>query len=209
VLGPNGAGKSTLLSILGSYAHPTCGRLDILGRRLGRVDVFALRPQIGQVNPRLPVEPVRTVREVVLTGATGNSSLVPRWTPRVDELGERARTLIARALMAEPALLLLDEPTAGLDVAGREQLLASLAEMRFHRPRVAIVLVTHHLEELPASTSHALLLRAGRMLAAGPADHVLTSELVSACFDHAISIRRQSGLWAAVAGTPGVRQPAI
>ena len=224
LLGPNGAGKSTLLRVFASYAHPTRGHVDILGRRLGRVNVFELRPRIGYVTAHHPLTSARTVREVVLTGATGTIEIAARWQPspaqlaRADELvgllglgalaqqrwpvlsqGERARTLIARALMADPAILLLDEPSAGLDIGGREQLLASLDELRERAPALASVLVTHHLEELPASTSHALLLRGGRVLAAGPADDVLTTELVSTCFDYPIGIARHAGRWASVA----------
>jgi iron complex transport system ATP-binding protein len=225
LLGPNGAGKSTLLQIMATYAHPTRGQVDVLGRRLGRVDVFTLRPLIGHVSPHHRVEPRRRVRDVVLTGATGTIELVQRREPTADEQsrataliglmgldaladarwqvlsqGERGRTLIARALMAQPRLLLLDEPAAGLDVQGREQLLASLDELREHQPGLATVLVTHHLEELPASTTHALLLRGGRMLAAGPAAGVLTTELASAGFGYPIAITRHAGRWAAVAG---------
>ena len=102
--------------------------------------------------------------------------------------------------MPEPRLLLLDEPAAGLDVAGREQLLANVDELRERQPGLTTVLVTHHLEELPTSTSHALLLRGGRMLAAGEADDVLTTELVSACFDYPVAIARHAGRWASTAG---------
>jgi iron complex transport system ATP-binding protein len=225
LLGPNGAGKSTLLHIMATYAHPTRGQMDILGHRLGRVNVFALRPWIGHVSPHHRVGPARTVREVVLTGATGTIELVQRRVPGPAELsraaglielmglgglagapwrvlsqGERGRTLIARALMAEPRLLLLDEPAAGLDVAGREQLLASIDELRDRQPGLASVLVTHHLEELPVSTSHALLLRGGQRLAAGPAAEVLSTELVSACFGYPVAIARHSGRWASIAG---------
>jgi len=225
LLGPNGAGKTLLLRIMATYTHPTRGHMDVLGCRLGRVNVFTLRPWIGHVTTHHPLVPSRTVHQVVLTGATGTIELVPRRTPSADELaradalielmglsgvtssrwnvlsqGERGRTLIARALMPEPRLLLLDEPAAGLDVAGREQLLASIDELRERQPSLATVLVTHHLEELPASTSHALLLRGGRMLAAGEVDDVLTTELVSACFDYPIAIARHAGRWASTAG---------
>jgi iron complex transport system ATP-binding protein len=111
--------------------------------------------------------------------------------------GERGRTLIARALMARPRLL-LDEPAAGLDVAGREQLVASLDDLRERQPALATVLVTHHLEELPASTTHAPLLRGGQMLAAGLIGEVLTTELASACFGHPVAVTRHGGRWAAV-----------
>jgi iron complex transport system ATP-binding protein len=224
LLGPNGAGKSTLLQIMATYAHPTRGQVDILGHRLGRVDVFMLRPWIGLVSPHHRVEPRRRVRDIVLTGVTGTIELVPQRphgtadlaraaalielmglrgladTPwQVLSQGERGRALIARALMAQPRLLLLDEPAAGLDVAGREQLLASLDELRQRQPDLATVLVTHHLEELPASTTHALLLRGGQMLAAGPVSEVLTTELASACFGHPVAIARHAGRWTAVA----------
>ncbi|MBO0836340.1 MAG: ATP-binding cassette domain-containing protein [Actinobacteria bacterium] len=225
LLGPNGAGKSTLLQIMATYAYPTRGHVDVLGRRLGRVDVFTLRPLIGHVSPHHRVDPHRTVRDVVLTGVTGTIQLVQRREISAAELsrahamtelmglggrddapwrvlsqGERGRTLIARALMAEPRLLLLDEPAAGLDVAGREQLLASLDELRRRQPGLATVLVTHHLEELPASTTHALLLRDGALLAAGPVGDVLTTELATACFGHPIAVSRHAGRWAAVSG---------
>jgi len=223
LLGPNGAGKSTLLQIMASYAYPTRGQVDILGHRLGRVNVFSLRPRIGHVSSHHRVDPQRTVGEVVLTGATGTIQLVQRRETSQDEIdraaalielmslagradapwqvlsqGERSRALIARALMAQPELLLLDEPAAGLDVAGREQLLASVDDLRRREPGLASVLVTHHLEELPASTTHALLLRGGRILTAGAVDDVLTSELASACFGHPVAISRQAGRWAAV-----------
>jgi iron complex transport system ATP-binding protein len=232
LLGPNGSGKSSLLRILASYAHPTRGEVEILGHRLGRVNVFRLRPYIGHVSPDHPVRPARTVREVVLTGGTGTIEPAPQHIPipaelrRADELigllglagvadqrwpllsqGERGRALIARALMPRPRLLLLDEPAAGLDVAGREQLLASVDELRDRQPALATMLVTHHLEELPASTSHALLLRAGRALAAGPSAEVISTELVSSCFGYPIAVAKHAGRWAGVraAGAPGSR----
>jgi iron complex transport system ATP-binding protein len=225
LLGPNGAGKSTLLQIMATYAYPTRGQVDLLGHRLGRVDVFGLRPWIGHVSQHHRVDPQRAVLEVVLTGVTGTIQLVQRRETSAAELsramavtelmglggradarwrvlsaGERSRALIARALMAEPRLLLLDEPAAGLDVAGREQLLASLDGLRARQPGLATVLVTHHLEELPASTTHALLLREGRTVAAGPVGDVLTTELASACFGHPLAVARHTGRWAAVAG---------
>ncbi len=226
VLGPNGAGKSTLLQIMATYAYPSRGNVDVLGYRLGRVDVFALRPRIGLVSVHHRVDPQRTVREVVLTGITGTIQLVPRRETSAAEVsrvatltelmglagrsdapwqvlsqGERSRALIARALMAQPRLLLLDEPAAGLDVAGREQLLASLDDLRLRQPGLATVLVTHHLEELPASTTHALLLRGGRVLAAGAIGDVLTTELATACFGHPVAVSRLAGRWAATSAS--------
>jgi iron complex transport system ATP-binding protein len=235
LIGPNGAGKSTLLHVLATYAYPTAGHVDILGRRLGRVDVFALRPMVGLVTTHHPVRSARTVRELVLTGATGTTDLAARWRPTAADLaatsaaievmglgrvaearwralsqGERARALIARALMGRPRVLLLDEPAAGLDLAGREQLLASLDALRDEQPKLATVLVTHHLEELPASTSHALLLRDGKMLAAGPAADVLTTERVSGCFDYPVVIARQAGRWQVLTdGVDRTSRPAL
>jgi iron complex transport system ATP-binding protein len=225
LLGPNGAGKSTLLQIMATHAYPTRGQVDVLGHRLGRVDVFRLRPWIGHVSPHHRVDPHRTVREVVLTGVTGTIQLVQRRETTAAELsratevtelmglggredarwgvlsvGERGRVLIARALMAQPRLLLLDEPAAGLDVAGREQLLTRLDDLRQREPGLATVLVTHHLEELPASTTHALLLRDGRTVAAGAIDDVLTTPRASACFGHPVAVTRHAGRWAAVSG---------
>ncbi len=223
LLGPNGAGKSTLLQIMATCAYPTRGQVEVLGHRLGRVNVFSLRPWIGHVSPHHRVDPHRTVREVVLTGVTGTIQLVQRRETSAAELahaalvtrlmglggrddapwrvlsqGERGRALIARALMAQPRLLLLDEPAAGLDVAGREQLLTSLDDLRERQSDLATVLVTHHLEELPASTTHALLMRDGRVLAAGTADDVLTTELASACFGHPVAVTTNAGRWAVV-----------
>jgi iron complex transport system ATP-binding protein len=223
LLGPNGAGKSLLLQIMATYNYPTRGQADVLGHRLGRVNVFSLRQHIGHVSTHHRVDPQRTVRDVVHTGVTGTIQLVQRRETSAAELrraaavtelmglagradapwqvlsqGERSRALIARALMADPQLLLLDEPAAGLDVAGREQLLASVDELRLQHQGLATVFVTHHLEELPASTTHALLLRDGKVLAAGTVGDVLTSELASACFGHPVLISRRAERWAAV-----------
>ena len=222
LIGPNGAGKTTLLRLLGALEHPSAGTVRVLGRRLGSVDMRELRTHIGHVDPRHPLQWPLTVFEVVLSGATNTVALQQRWTPsrqelqQADELidvmgisalrgarwqtlstGERGRALIARALMPEPALLLLDEPATGLDLAAREQLLGGLDSLRASHPQLASVLVTHHLEEIPASTTHALLLREGHMHAAGPASEVVTSELISSCFDHPVRIRRDDGRWSA------------
>ncbi|MER5499231.1 MULTISPECIES: ATP-binding cassette domain-containing protein [unclassified Streptomyces] len=230
LLGANGAGKSTLLGLLGAVVHPTLGTVEVLGRRLGRVDLRELRSLLGHVNPRHPLRSALSVREVVLTGLTNSVEPVPRWSAspeqreRAERLlemlgmggrgesrwptlsqGERGRTLIARALMPRPRLLLLDEPATGLDLAAREQLLDSLDALREEHPELATVLVTHHLEELPASTTHALLLRGGRCVASGPADEVLTTERVGECFGHPVLISRTDGRWAARTQRPGRR----
>lgn len=222
LLGPNGAGKTTLLGLCGALTHPTRGTVRVLGHQLGRVDLRELRGYIGHVNPRHRVPSPLTVREVVLTGVTGTNDRMPRWEPtaherdRADELidalhitkiaderwptlsqGERGRTLIARALMPAPRLLLLDEPATGLDVAARERLLAAVSALAAASPDLASVTVTHHLEELPTSTTHAALLRDGRVFTAGPADQVLTTANVSWCFDYQLTITRVRNRWTA------------
>ncbi|MGW0174583.1 ABC transporter ATP-binding protein [Rhodococcus sp. NPDC003322] len=222
LLGPNGAGKSTLLALCGARLHPTRGTVHVLGHRLGRVDMRWLRTHIGHVDPRSRIEPYLPVRDVVLTGLHAAADLPKRWAPaeseaeRADELigalglsartsdrwavlsqGERGRALIARALVTEPDLLLLDEPTTGLDLAAREILLDVLAELRVLRPELASVLVTHHLEELPASTTHALVLAGGRVIAAGPVDEAVDSDVISRAFEHPIRIDRNNGRWSA------------
>ncbi|MFI5775808.1 ABC transporter ATP-binding protein [Nocardia sp. NPDC051570] len=220
LLGPNGAGKTTLLKLLGAVEHPTHGWVEVLGHRLGRVDMRKLRTAIGHVDPRhAPPYPL-TAHEVVLTGRTNTADLLPRWSAtaadiaqadRLIELlglahrrdarwptlsqGERGRALIARALLTEPRLLLLDEPATGLDVAGREQLIDRLDRLRAAHPELASVLVTHHLEELPPGITHAMLLRAGHSIAQGPVEQVLTDANVSACFDHPIRLGRIEGRW--------------
>lgn len=230
LIGPNGAGKTTLLNMLGAVTHPTTGTVEVLGRRLGRTDMRSLRALIGHVNPRHPLDfPLRT-REIVLTGLTGTIDIVPRWRPTDDDLaladrlidqvglrsvaqsrwdvlsqGERGRALIARALISLPPLLLLDEPATGLDVAAREQLLTTVDDLRAANPSLASVMVTHHLEDLPRSTTHALLLRDGRVLAAGSAADVLTSELVSECFAYPIRVDGREGRWTARSASAGGR----
>ncbi|MFG2596428.1 ABC transporter ATP-binding protein [Streptomyces sp. NPDC048462] len=222
LLGANGAGKSTLLGLLGAIRHPTRGTVEVLGRTIGRVDLRELRTLLGHVDPRHPLRSPLSVNDVVLTGLTNSVEPVPRWSASPEQReraarllkmlgmggkegsrwpalsqGERGRTLIARALMPQPRLLLLDEPATGLDLAAREQLLDSLDALREEHPELATVLVTHHLEELPASTSHAMLLRGGRCVATGPADEVLTTDQVSDCFGHPVEISRTDGRWAA------------
>ncbi|MFF3503141.1 ABC transporter ATP-binding protein [Streptomyces sp. NPDC003247] len=220
LLGANGAGKSTLLGLLGARTHPTRGTVDVLGRRLGRVDVRELRAYVGHVDPRHPLtEPLR-VRDVVLTGATNSVAPLPRWRPTPEQearakrlirtlglaghrearwptlsQGQRGRTLIARALMPRPRLLLLDEPATGLDLPGRERLVEALDALRHDHRELATVLVTHHLEELPPGTTHALLLRDGRALAQGPVADVLTGDLVGACFGLPLVLARHGGRW--------------
>jgi len=222
LLGPNGAGKSTILSMCGASAHPTSGIVEVLGSRLGRVDLQELRRRIGHVNPRHPIRSPMTVEDVVLTGFTGTIDTPLRWEPTVAQIaaareriaqvglserrdavwptmsqGERGRALIARALAPEPQLLLLDEPTTGLDVAAREQLLETVDHLSVQMPHIASVLVTHHLEELPESTSHALLIGRGRVVACGPIRETVTTETVSRAFEHPIGVAHHDGRWSA------------
>lgn len=221
LLGANGAGKSTLLALAGAVRHPSEGTVTVLGGRLGRVDMPALRRRIGVVDPSLPLLDWLTVEDVTLTGASG--TIRPLWNRYCDaerararslltllgcaaladrriatcSQGERQRVRIARALMPAPPLLLLDEPAVGLDLPAREALLGSLSALAEADPALTTVLVTHHLEELPVSTSHALLLQGGTVQAAGPAAKTLTSALVSACFGFDVRVRHEDGRWSA------------
>ncbi|TYL45001.1 ATP-binding cassette domain-containing protein [Nocardioides sp. BGMRC 2183] len=224
LIGPNGAGKSTLLNLCGAVTFPSRGTARILGSRIGGVDLRELRRRIGFVNPRHPVLTDLPVEHVVLTGETGSVEMVPHWTPseqareratyllkqfgldteerlrwRTMSQGERGRALIARALMTDPPLLLLDEPSTGLDVAAREQMIRTIADLPTAIPGLTSVTVTHHFEELPPSTTHAALLRKGRLVASGPVGEVLTSDRVTECFDHPIEIEKRRGRWYATA----------
>ena len=223
VLGPNGAGKTTLLRLAAAELHPTTGSVHVLGERLGRVNVFELRTRIGLSSAALAqrVPDVETVRDVVVSAGYG---VLGRWreryegadTERADALltalgvaafgdrpfgtlseGERKRTLIARALMTDPELLLLDEPAAGLDLGGREDLVSTLSVLAMDEYSPATVLVSHHVEEIPPGFTHALLLRDGRAVAAGPLPHVLTEELLSRTFGLPLTVDEQDGRWAA------------
>lgn len=224
LLGSNGAGKTTLLKLLGAVMHPTTGTVDVLGNRLGRVDVRELRAHIGHVATTQRVPQDATAHTVVLTGASG--TVQPLWRAYDDaakqlahellaELGckeladrpigvcsggQRARVLIARALMPAPSLLLLDEPFNALDLPSREDLIDALRRLAADRPALATVTVTHHLEELPPTTSHALLLREGRVSARGAVSQVLTSERLTQCFGRAIKVSRRDGRWLARSG---------
>ena len=228
LIGPNGAGKSTLLSFASAQVFPTSGTVDILGSRMGRVELAALRRLIGHVNPRHPLRSNLTVREVVLTGLTGTVERPMRWEPAPEDVvkadaqiaevgltsradagwkvlsqGERGRALVARSLIAEPELLLFDEPTTGLDVAAREQLLETIDALSLRSPELSTLLVTHHLEEIPETTTHAALISDGRLTAAGPIAEVLTSEQVSAAFDHPIEVGFADRRWSARAVRSG------
>ncbi|MEF2977601.1 ABC transporter ATP-binding protein [Subtercola sp. YIM 133946] len=220
LLGPNGAGKSTILGFCGAVTHPTSGTVRLFGEQLGRTELLALRRRIGHVNPRHPLQSALTIREVVLTGITGTVELPLRWEPSAADIeaadtlietvglagkrferwptlsqGERGRSLVARALISQPKLLLLDEPSTGLDVAAREQLLETIDTLDQTHPDVASILVTHHLEELPRTTTHALLIAHGAVVACGRAHDVITSEAVSAAFEHPIDVGHDDERW--------------
>jgi iron complex transport system ATP-binding protein len=221
VLGPNGAGKTTLLNVAAGLRHPTRGTAHVLGEQLGHVDVRELRMRIGHVDTRTESSfpPARSVLDVTLSGATGSIAVL---LDRVEETdyeracrllelfgcgrlaarqfgrcsqGERRRVLLARALMHRPPLLLLDEPADGLDLPGREALLTALEAIAGEEPSTALVLVTHHLEELPASVTHALLLRDGRPTAQGSVADVFADGPLSACFGVSVEARRHDRRW--------------
>lgn len=220
LLGPNGAGKTSLLNICAAVTFPSRGHVEILGHQLGHIDLRELRRWIGFVNPRHPLRSDLASEDIILTGATGSIELVPRWEPTDDQRdharylmkslgldpglhwhtmsqGERGRVLIARALMTDPPLLLMDEPSTGLDLAAREQMIQTLTQLS--ESGITTVTVTHHFEELPPTTTHAALMRSGTITACGPVESVLTSEHVSQCFDHPIRIARENGRWHATA----------
>jgi len=223
VLGPNGAGKTTLLQVASAQIHPTSGVVGILGEVLGTVDVFELRPRIGLTSAALAERIPRgeRVHDVVVSASYG---VIGRWREHYDELdhqraddlltevgaerlvdrtfgtlseGERKRVQIARALMTDPELLLLDEPAAGLDLGGREDLVSTLSVLANDDMSPATVLVSHHVEEIPPGFTHALLLREGAVVAAGPLDDVLTEEVVSSTFGMPLSLTHEDGRYAA------------
>ena len=225
VLGANGSGKTSLVRIASLYLHPSHGTVEVLGRELGRVDVREHRRRIGVVSASFAdlLRPALTAADVVMTAKY--AALEPWWhvydeadRARAIELldrfgcaalaghpfttlssGERQRVQLARTLMSDPGLLLLDEPTAGLDLGGREDLVQRLAHLARDPATPATVLVTHHVDEIPAGYEHVLLLRAGRVLATGPIDEVLTSATLSDCFGIAVTLERRSGRWSAFA----------
>lgn len=223
VIGPNGAGKTTLLQILAAQIHPTAGVAGLLGEVLGAVDVFELRPRIGLTSAaladRLPKS--ERVSDVVVSASY---AVLGRWIEQYDDLdhqragallaelgighladrtfgtlseGERKRVQIARALMTDPELMLMDEPAAGLDLTGREQLVRSLSAIATAVGAPAMVLVTHHVEEIPPGFTHALLLKQGRIVAAGPMDEALTAETLSDTFDLALTLKQEDGRYTA------------
>jgi iron complex transport system ATP-binding protein len=223
IIGPNGAGKTTLLQVISAQLHPTSGVAGILGEVLGTVDVFDLRPRIGLTSAALADRLPRgeRVHDVVVSASY---AVIGRWRERYDDLdharanelleqlgisslvdrtfgtlseGEKKRVQIARALMTDPELLLLDEPAAGLDLAGREGLVRTLSELTQDRYAPATVLVTHHVEEIPAGITHCLLLKQGSIVAAGPLTETLTADALSETFDLPLVLTSDAGRWTA------------
>jgi iron complex transport system ATP-binding protein len=215
ILGPNGAGKTTLLQLLAALIHPTSGKVSILGNRLGAVDVFELRPRIGFTSSAmmeiLPSE--ERVIDIVLTSAY---AIAGRWQEEYDlwdesrakallttfgvrdlaertfgtlSEGEKKRVQISRALMADPEVLLLDEPAAGLDLGGREDILHRITQYTSDEQSPVTIIVTHHIEEIPAGTTHALLLKDGIVAHAGPISQVLTEENITEVFGVSVQLQ--------------------
>jgi len=223
VLGPNGSGKTTLLRIAALRIHPTAGEVEVAGHRLGTVDIRAAWPHIGWTSAATAelLRPALTAHEVVLTALRG--ALEPWWhtyddtdhararsalerlhaTALADRTfgtlssGERQRVLLARTLVTDPAVLLLDEPAAGLDLGSREELVTTLATLAADPTIPPLVLVTHHLEEIPPGITHALLLRDGRIDASGPLAEVLTSDQLSRTFGLDLAVEATDDRWTA------------
>ena len=225
ILGPNGAGKTTLMKLATAGDYATTGTVDVLDRRLGRVDIFELRNRIGFVSSasarRIPAS--ETVRDLVLTAAYGVEG---RWNEHYDDIdvrqaerilgewdlgdfadrtfgtlsdGERKRALIARAVMTDPEMLLLDEPSASLDLGARERLLQMLSGFAQSPSSPAMIMVTHHVEEIPPGFTHVLMLRDGRVQAAGPIGETLTAEALEATFGMPFSLTELGGRYSAIA----------
>jgi iron complex transport system ATP-binding protein len=221
VLGPNGSGKTTLLQVAAARLWPTAGKVEVLGARLGRVDVRTLRPRVALVSGAVTrqLRPDLLARDVVASGRFGaletwwNRYTAEDWE-KADRLlarggvaelggrpfgviseGERQQVLLARALMSDPELVLLDEPFAGLDLGARERLLGQLAELASDPQSPPVVLVTHHCEEIPPGFTHGGLVRRGTLMAAGALRDVITSENVSACFGVDVTVGCDDGRW--------------
>lgn len=231
ILGPNGAGKTTLLQIAAARLFPTTGTARILDEQLGAVDVFELRPLIGfssnSLTSTMPMQ--ETALNVVVTAAYG---VTGRWREEYEQLderrafellnewgvgtvfdrpfgtlseGERKRVQIARALMTDPELLLLDEPGAGLDLGGREALVERTSQLVTHEESPTTVLVTHHLEEIPPGFTHVLLLRDGAPVASGPIEETMTSANLSRTFDTELDLVHRDGRYSAFKKQPAQR----
>ncbi len=226
VLGANGSGKTSLLRVVTGYLWPSGGRVEVLGSLFGQVDLRQLRRRIGLVSSALGemIRRGQTARQIVLSGAFASTGLFDAadadQQARADELlaslgcarltghlygtlslGEQQRVLIARALMPRPELLLIDEPCAGLDLPGREILLETIDALAAEGGHTTLVMVTHHIEEITPRFTHVLILKAGKVLAAGPKDEVLTDANLKAAFDLNVELDRRHGrYWPRVPG---------
>lgn len=223
VLGRNGSGKTTLVRVASMYLHPTAGTVDVLGERWGKTDVRTLRTRIGLASQSFSDMLRADISAADAVMSAKNAALEPWWHTYDDDdrakardllrrlgigshterkfgtlsSGERQRVQLARTLMTDPALLLLDEPTAALDLGGREDLVATLTELAEDPTTPPIVLVTHHVEEIPQGFTHVLLLSGGKVAAAGPIDEVLTADQLSDCFGLPLLLERHHGRWLA------------
>ena len=223
VIGPNGAGKTTMLAVASTYLWPTTGTVEVLGERIGRVDARELRRRIGYVSAALGSQIDQDLAVIDVVVSARDAAIAPWWAAfgEADRAkargclarmgcetladrsfgtlssGERQRVQIARTLMTEPALLLLDEPAAGLDLGAREALVTRLAALAHGPDPAAIVLVTHHIEEIPPGFDHALVMAEGRLVAAGRIGSVLTSATVSAAYGLPLVVRRRGGRFTA------------
>ena len=221
IVGPNGAGKTTLLQVAATTINPSEGDVAVLGETLGQTDVFDLRPRIGFTSAAV-AEKVPAHEKVIDLVLTASYAIIGRWKEEYDSTdltravelldamgcanlirrrfstlseGERKRVLIARALMPDPELLLLDEPAAGLDLGGREALVARLGRLADDPMAPTMALVTHHVEEVPEGFTHALLIRRGSVVAMGKVDEVFTPQHLSKCFGLPLEVERQNGRW--------------
>ncbi|GAB2977279.1 ABC transporter ATP-binding protein [Nocardioides montaniterrae] len=223
ILGANGAGKTTLMQIASAQIHPSGGAVGVLGELIGTVDLFELRPRIGvtsaAIAERIPRD--ETVRDLIVSASY---AVLGRWNEEYDDLdhgrandlmrevgiekladrtfgtlseGERKRVQIARALMTDPELLLLDEPAAGLDLGGREDLVSTLSVLAMDPDAPATVVVSHHVEEIPPGFTHVLMLRQGSVVAAGPLAETLTADNLSTTFGMPLELSHRDGRWSA------------
>lgn len=217
ILGANGSGKTTLVRIAAMYEHPSTGIVDVLGERLGRTDVRQLRRRVGYSSAALAAQFRTELRALDVVMTAKYAALEPWWHRYAAEdedraraclermgvgpfaerslgtlsSGEQQRVLLARTLMNDPGVLVLDEPSARLDLGGREQLVDALAEITADPSAPPLVLVTHHVDEVPPGMTHAMLLRDGQVLRAGPFDDVMTSDALSECFAMPLALERR------------------